>query len=77
LCQFFCCGGKLNFVQIFLLNDNLKKNLIGFLYFTETMRSKLSAQLFLKNIQNFLYKKMWIYNFTVTIVSQNIEILCK
>ena len=36
------------------------------------MRSKLSAWLFLKNIENFLYKKMWIYNFTVTIISQKI-----
>ncbi len=50
-----------------------QKNLIGFLYFTETMRSKLSvtvylflalygsttlqAQSFLKNIENFLYKQ--------------------
>jgi hypothetical protein len=40
--------------------------------FTETMRSNLSAQLFLKNIEKFLYKKMWIYNFIVTIVSQKI-----
>ena len=30
LCQFFCCGGKLNFLQIFLLNDNLRKFLLGF-----------------------------------------------
>jgi hypothetical protein len=37
------------------------------------MRSKLSARSFLKNIENVLYKKMWIYNFTVTIVSQNIS----
>ncbi len=37
------------------------------------MRSKLCAQLFLKNIENFLYKKMWIYNFTVTIVCQKIS----
>ncbi len=37
------------------------------------MRSKLSARLFLKNIENFLYKKMWIYNFSVTIVSQKIS----
>jgi hypothetical protein len=34
------------------------------------MRSKLSAQSFLKNIENLLNKKKWIYNFTVTIVSQ-------
>ncbi len=36
------------------------------------MRSKLSTRSFLKNIENFLYKKIWIYNFTVTIVSQKI-----
>ncbi len=36
-----------------------QKILLGFLYFTETMRSKLSARLFLKNIKNFLYKKCW------------------
>ncbi len=73
LCQFFCCGGKLNFVQIFSLNDYLRKFLLVFSYFTETMRSKLSARLFLKYIENFLYNKMWIYNFTVTIVSQKIS----
>jgi hypothetical protein len=28
LCQFFCCGGKANLVQIFLLNPR-----IFFLYF--------------------------------------------
>ncbi len=37
------------------------------------MRSKLSAQSFLKNIKNFFDKKMWIYIFTVTIVSQKIS----
>ncbi len=36
------------------------------------MRSKLSARSFLKNIENLNYKKMWIYKFTVTIVSQKI-----
>ncbi len=33
----------------------------------------LSAWSLLKNIENFLYKKMWIYNFTVTIVFQQIS----
>ena len=37
------------------------------------MWSKLSSQSFLGNFDNFLYKKMWIYNFTVTIVSQKIS----
>ncbi len=55
-----------------------KKNLIGFLYFTETMRSKLSvtvylllamygsttlqSQMFLKNIENFLCKQKLVNN---------------
>jgi hypothetical protein len=57
LCQFFCCGGKANLVQIFLLNPN----------FLLVHRKKTFC--YCVTLSCFV----WIYNHTVTIDSQNIK----
>ncbi len=49
LSHFFCCGGKLNFVQIFLLNDNLRKFLLGFFILQIIVHIPDRGFLFLRN----------------------------
>ncbi len=60
LCQFFCCGGKANLVRIFLLNPNFL-----LVHRNKTFCYCVSLSCF-----------VWIYNHTVTIVSQKYRELC-
>jgi hypothetical protein len=56
----FCCGGKANLVQIFLLNPNfllvLRNNVsvTVYLLFALYGSTNIQSQLFLKNIENFV-----------------------
>ncbi len=70
LCQFFCCGGKVNFVQIPYSHDRLSKILRTYfvkklipyktyvredqLYLALYGSTIIQTQLFLKNIENFV-----------------------
>ncbi len=60
LCQYFCCDGKANLVQIFLLNTN----------FLLVHRKKTFC--YCVPLSCFV----WIYNHTVTIVSQKYREFC-
>jgi hypothetical protein len=60
LCQFFCCGRKAKLVRIFLLNPN----------FLLIHRNKLCC--YCVSLSCFV----WIYNHTVTIISQKYRELC-
>ncbi len=67
LCQFFCCGGKVNFVQIPYSHDSFSKILRTFfvkrmISYKTYVREDLTLSCF-----------VWIYNHTVTIVFQKIS----
>ncbi len=71
LCQFFCCGGKVNFVQIPYSHDHFSK--ISWTFFVNKMipyktyvqedqlslalygSTTIQSRLFLKNIENFVW----------------------
>ena len=67
LCQFFCCGGKVNFVQIPYSHNRFSKILRTF-FVKKMIPYKTNVQ----EDQLFICF-VWIYNHTVTIVSQKIS----
>ncbi len=71
LCQFFCCGGKVNFVQNTLQSRSFLKNIANFpckkmipyksyiqedqLFLALYGSTTIQSRLFLKNIENFVW----------------------
>ncbi len=67
LCHFCCCGGKVNFVRIPYCHDRFSKNIKNFLCKKIDLIKNLRTRR--PNLSCFV----WIYNRTVTIVSQKIS----
>jgi hypothetical protein len=70
LCQFFCCCGKVNFVRIPYSHNRFSK--ISRTFFVK----KLIPLSNLRTRRPTLSCFVWIYNHTVTIVSEKYQELC-
>ncbi len=77
LCQFFCCGEKLNFIQIFWLNDNLRKFLLGFFILQKQQDPNFLHDCFSKISRTFFIQKCGSTTLQSLSFLKNIEILCK
>ncbi len=72
LCQFFCCGRKANLLQIFLLDPNFllvnrnKLSVTVYLFLALYGSTTIQSQLFLKNIENFVwFPKQYLLGFFI------------